>query len=701
MTNSERRISYLHAITAPPGEALADSDIVCRLARKMGYKGFNFAGPAAIYDEHAGLTAGTHIDITGVNYALLQSAGTVQWGAKRLFTDGQFYTPSGHAILHEVPDEQRSEQPDPHFPFILTTGRIRDQWHTMSKTGKVRKLNMHLPQSFVEIHPVDAQRLDIRDNDLVSISSRRGEVRVKARLTNDIKEGVLFLPMHWGKILNSDLNRANNLTNNLVDRLSGEPDFKYCAVKAAKYRKPFQRIVVIGAGAAAFGFIRAYRESNKEDEIVVFSKESSPFYNRIMLPDYVSGEKEWASLASLTEGEEKKYRIMVYKGVAIQKIDRAAKTVLDSTGQVTPYDVLVLATGSRAMMPRQAPRLTGIYTMRTREDAERLKDSLSAETRVLIVGGGLIGLEMAAALRHVGLPVTIVHRSSRFLERQLDPLGSQLLHEQMVDMGCDIYYNDEVQLFYGDKALSGIRLKRGRYIACETLIFGIGTQPNIELAQECGLPCRRGVIVNERLETADPAVYAIGEIAEFNGQLFGITSAAEQQASVVARYVQGDIGSRYEGSLLMNIIKIPGFDLCSLGITERPDDKTYEEIIFIDKAKRYYKKCLIHQDRLIGAILIGDKNEFLEFKELIAGKLELSEKRLQLLRSGKKSEPVLGRLVCSCNNVGNENLHRAVKAGADTLDKLCATTGAGTGCGSCRPEVQRLLESFAQKMVRG
>ena len=213
------------------------------------------------------------------------------------------------------------------------------------------------------------------------------------------------------------------------------------------------------------------------------------------------------------------------------------------------------------------------------------------------------------------------------------------------------------------------------------------------------MTCRRGVIVNERMETADPAIYAIGEIAEFNGQLFGITAAAEQQAGIVAHYILGDIAARYEGSLLMNIIKIPGFDLCSLGITERPDDNAYEEIIFIDRAKRYYKKCLIHQDRLIGAILIGDKHEFLEFKELIAGKLELSEKRLQLLRSGKKAEPVLGRLVCSCNNVGSENLQRAVKSGAESLDALCSATGAGTGCGSCRPEVNRVLESFRQKML--
>lgn len=708
MTNSERRISYLHAVTDAPGEALPDSEIICRFARKMGYQGFDFSGPSAIYDEHVRLTAGTHIDITGVNYRLLQSRGTVQWpypsdarrqGTRRLFANGQFYTSSGRAILHDIPDDRTSEEPDPDYPFVLTTGRIRDQWHTMSRTGKVRKLGTHLPQSFVEINPADARRLRIQENDLVEVTSRRGQVRVKAKVTDDIKAGILFLPMHWGKVLHNDLNRANNLTNGLADPLSGEPDFKYCAVKAAKYQKPFQRIVVVGAGAAAFGFIRSYRQVNTTDEIIVFSKETSPFYNRIMLPDYVNGEKDWENLVSMTEDEEDKYGVRVYKGVSVENIDRTQKTVLDSEGRTTPYDLLILATGSRSALPKQAPRLEGIFTLRTREDAEHLKRSLSGDDHVVIVGGGLVGLEMAAALRHMGLPVTIVHRSSRFLERTLDPLGSQMLHDQMVDMSCDIYYNDEVQLFYGDRSLSGIRLKSGRYLDCRALLFGIGTQPNIEIAQQCGLPCRRGVVVNERMETADPSVYAVGEIAEFNGQLFGITSAAEQQAAVLSQYLQGDIAARYEGSLLMNIIKIPGFDLCSLGMTERPDDKTYEEIIFIDKAKRYYKKCVIHRDRLVGAILIGDKNEFQEFKELIAGKIELSEKRLQLLRSGKKSEPVLGKLVCSCNNVGNENLKKAIAGGADTLETLCSTTGAGTGCGSCKPEVRRLLESCVPKVL--
>lgn len=142
----------------------------------------------------------------------------------------------------------------------------------------------------------------------------------------------------------------------------------------------------------------------------------------------------------------------------------------------------------------------------------------------------------------------------------------------------------------------------------------------------------------------------------------------------------------------MNIIKIHGFDLCSIGIPESPDQPEYEEIVFIDRARRYYKKCIVHQDRLVGAILIGDKEEFREFRELITRKIELSDKRLQLLRSGMRAEPVQGRLVCSCNNVGLGNLKNRVEGGCRELAALCAETGAGLGCGSCRPEVKRILE---------
>ncbi|GAA4104604.1 hypothetical protein GCM10022392_32720 [Mucilaginibacter panaciglaebae] len=701
MTNSERRISYLNKVLDAPGEALPDAEIICRFARKMGYMGFDFKDNAAIYAEHAKLTAKTNIDISGLSYDILKERKTVQWpykkksppqGTPRLFTDRKFYTPSQKAIIHPVPDTLASEQPDIDFPFILTTGRIRDQWHTMSKTGKVNKLNQHYAQAFVEIHPADAEQLKINEGDVTVITSRRGSVQVKAKISTQIKRGMIFLPMHWGKILGSDLNRANNVTSDLVDPISKEPDFKYCAVNVAKFKKPFQRIVVIGAGAGAYGFVKSYRELNRDDEITIFSKENYPFYNRVMLPDYISGEQQWEQLVKMKDEEEPRYKIKMLRGVSVEKIDRANKTVTDSRGIKTPYDVLLIATGSRAAVPKNVPALPGIFTMRNRNDADSFKKHIPADGHVVIVGGGLLGLEMAASLREIGKRITIIQRTSRFLNRQLDALGSQLLHEEMVDQGCDIYYDDEIQLFYGRSKLSGIGLKSGRKINCDAMILAIGTTPNYELAKDCGLECRRGVIVNERLQTSDPGIYAIGEIAEFNGTLYGITAAAEQQAHVVATYMNGDIASYYKGSLFMNIIKIHGFDLCSIGLSECPDDDNYEEVVFTDKAKRYYKKCIITQDRLVGAILIGDKSEFLEFRDLIANQTELSEKRLQLLRSGNKADPVLGKLVCSCNNVGSENIRQKITERCDNLQDLCAASGAGMGCGSCRPEVKRILE---------
>lgn len=705
MTNSERRISHLNKIVDAPGEALPDAEIICRFATKMGYKGFEYKCMEDIYKEHAKLTFRTNVNINGLDYTLINKNKTIQWpfdkkkesGTKRLFTNHLFYTPSKKAIIHSPSDQLNSELPDENFPFILTTGRVRDHWHTMTKTGKVNKLKQHTKDTFLEIHPDDAEILGIDDSQIVVVRSRRGEVQVKAKVSASIKKGVVFLPMHWGKILGNDLNRANNITSTIIDPLSKEPDFKYCAVQVEKYQKPFQKVVIIGAGAGAFGLIKSYREINKEDEITVFSKENFPFYNRVMLPDYISGEQQWEQLIKMNDEEEPQYNIRLLRGVSVEKVNREEKYVIDSSGKKTAYDVLIMATGSRATLPKNVPSLPGIFTMRNRMDADDFKKHTPKNAQVVIVGGGLLGLEMAASLRETGVKITIVQRVSRFLNRQLDALGSQLLHEEMVDQGCEIYYNDEVQLYYGRSKLTGIGLKSGRKINCDAMIIAIGTTPNIELAKDCGLAFKRGVIVNERLQTNDPAIYAIGEIAEFKGTLYGITAAAEQQAAVVSNYLNGDIGSFYKGSLFMNIIKIQGFDLCSIGLAECPDDKNYEEIVFIDKAKRYYKKCIVHQDRLVGTILIGDKSEFQEFRELIANKTELSDKRLQLLRSGKPADPVSGKLVCSCNQVGSGNIKKKIASGCLDFKALCLATGAGTGCGSCRPEVKRLLEESLEE----
>lgn len=708
MTNAERRIGYLEKFAEPPGDALPDTEIIIRFAHKMGWgESFKYESAAQIYKEYAASTKGTNIDVSSLSFETL-AKGTIQWpvesslkSKKRLFENHNFYTTSRKAQIIATAPQNESEPLSDNFPLILLTGRVRDQWHTKTKTGKVNKLNQHLSEPFVEVNPFDALVRGIENDQVVELESSRGSVRLKAIVTDNAKPGTCFLPMHWGKVLNNTLSRANNLTSSLVDPLSKEPDFKYAAVQLKKYRKKKEKIIVIGAGSAGLGFISSYRKLNMEDEIEVFSKEIYPFYNRVMLPDYVSGTQSWKQLVKLREDQFVENGIKVHKGLEVVKIDRENKAIVDSNGSSHFYDKLFLGMGSSAFMPRNFPKIKGIFNMRSRLDADALGPFIEKKCPVVIVGGGLLGIEMAASLRELNLKVSIVQRIGRFMDRQLDVIGSEILHSEVVNKGIEVFYNDEVESFFGVECIEKVRLKSGRKLNCGLLIVAAGTVPSISIAKNANLDTSRGIVVNDFMQTSDPDIFACGEIAQWKSEMWGITAAAEEQASVVARYLAGETAHGYRGSLSMNILKMEGVSICSMGIVEVPKgDDGYEEVVFLDKSQRYYKKCVIKNDRMVGAILIGDKTEFLEFKNLISKGIELSDKRLQILRSGAIAKPLKGKLVCSCNNIGDGNIKDEIKQGCSSFEKVCELTGAGTGCGSCRPEVRVIFEeSLREKEI--
>lgn len=716
MTNSERRISYLPKVIDPPGEAKPDVEILWEFAQKMGYSGFNYTSASEVYDEYCLMTKGTNIDVSGLSYERLQKEGSFQWpvphrthkGTPRLFEDLKFHTPDFKAHFNAPQNiHNQSEETNLEFPLILNTGRVRDQWHTRTKTGKVKRLLTHIPTPYLEMNKVDAYLRGLKDGDIAVVRSRRGTVRVKVQINFDIREKVVFLPMHWGKILNNDFSRANNITNDLIDPVSKEPDFKYCAVQVSKYTKPKQKVVIVGAGAAAYRFIQTYREKNEEDELHVFSKEEHPFYNRVLLPEYVNEELPWDALQKLKEGELEKLNVSLYPSNGIQKVNAIDKIVVDDEGKTHSYDLLIMATGSSAFVPNDVRMdLPGRFTMRERGDADRLKRYLHKtglppeEQHVVIVGGGLLGLELAAALKKININISIIQRAPRLMERQLDAVASRLLAEDVSERGIQIYFDNEVSTVFeeqeGRNSLQ-VNLKTGRTIPCNAIVYAIGTRPNIFLAKQANLETRRGVLVNSYLQSSDPSIFAMGEIAEFNNSLFGITSAAEQQADIAANYILGDLSSIYNGSVLMNILKFENLDLCSIGMVNTPPkDPTYEEVILMDVRKRFYKKCIVQNDTLKGAILMGDKNEFAEFKRLIEEEIELSEKRDELLRGAPNSTPLKGKLVCSCSQVGEGNIKDAIANGCTEFSKICAETGAGLGCGSCKPEVKEVLLSQLQ-----
>ncbi len=712
MTNSERRISYLPKTINAPGEARPDVEILCDFAQRMGFRGFNYSKTEDIYNEYALMTKGTNIDVSFLNYDRLKTEGTFQWpvkehrhsGTPRLFEDKQFYTPSKKAIFN-LPSRtsNASAKPTEEFPLILTTGRVRDQWHTMTKTGKVSRLKTHYPTPVLEINPVDAFLYKIKQGDITEIKSNNGVVRVRAEVTENIQKGVVFLPMHWGKQLQSDLNRANNLTNTIIDPVSKEPDFKFTIVSVKKYKKKQEKIVIVGAGAAAFRFIQNYRDFNENDEIHVFSKEPNLFYNRVLLPEYVTEELSWEQLLKIRNAELAKLNVNLHPENSISKIDKVNKIATDVHGVAHSYDKLIMATGSRAFIPKDVQiELPGRFTMRNKGDADKFKSYLDnsglppEEQHVVIVGGGLLGLELAAAMKHKNVKITIVQRASRLMERQLDKISSKLLALDVQERGIQIYFDNEVSTVFNDEDTNAlnINLKSGKLITATAIVYAIGTIPNIEIARENGVLCGRGVKVNQHLQSSDPDIFAMGEIAEFNNQLFGITSAAEEQANILANFIAGDVSCAYNGSVLMNILKFNDLNLCSIGDINVPDnDDSYEEIIFTDMKKRYYKKCIVKDDLLVGAVLMGDKNEFAEFKSMIESKIEMAEKRETLLRGSSNTEPVLGKLVCSCSQVGEGNLEDAVAKGCTDFTELCNKTGAGLGCGSCKTQVREILQN--------
>ncbi|WP_298552978.1 nitrate reductase [uncultured Algibacter sp.] len=712
MTNSERRISYLPKEIEAPGEARPDVQIFCDFAQRMGFRGFNFNNASEIYDEYASMTKGTNIDVSFLNYDRLKNEGTFQWpvpeyrhqGTPRLFEDKKFYTPSQKAQFN-LPSSvvNTSVLPNETYPLILTTGRVRDQWHTMTKTGKVSRLKTHYPTPVLEINPVDAYLNKLKDGDITDIKSENGVVRVRVSITENIKKGVVFLPMHWGKQLQSNLNRANNLTNTHVDPTSKEPDFKFTRVSVSKYIKEVDKIIIAGAGAAAFRFVQNYREQNETDEIHVFSKEPNLFYNRVLLPEYVTEELSWEQLLKIKEKELNKLNIHLHPEIYISKIDKENKVVTDSNGDAHNFNKLILATGSRAFIPKDVQiDLPGRFTMRNKIDADKFKTYLDAtglppeEQHVVIVGGGLLGLELAAAMKHKNAKITIVQRASRLMERQLDKVSSKLLALDVQERGIQIYFDNEVSTVFDDEDTGelNITLKSGKYITANAIVYAIGTIPNIDIARANGIKCSRGIKVNQHLQSSHPDIFAIGEIAEFNNQLFGITSAAEEQANILANFIAGDISCAYNGSVLMNILKFNDLNLCSIGEINVPEnDDSYEEIIFTDIKKRYYKKCIVKDDLLVGAVLMGDKNEFAEFKTMIESKIEMAEKRDKLLRGSSNDVPVLGKLVCSCSQVGAGNIEEAIAKGCTDFTALCNKTGAGLGCGSCKTEVREILQN--------
>jgi len=709
MTNSERRIGLLNPAATAPGEALPDSEIICRFAAAMGYgKGFAYTHPAQIFAEHAALSAGRDCDMSGVSWDML-TKNSQQWplpagatsGTERLYVDGHFHTPTGKAQLKAPAVVWRTEVATPEFPLILTTGRLRDQWHTMTKTGRVQKLNGHVPTPAVEIHPADAATRGILDGAIVTVRTTRGAVRVRAEVTPRIKAGSVFLPMHWGRLQGGIDGRINNTTNPAFDPVSKEPDLKFSAADVIPYVPAAQRIVIIGGGAATWGFLEHHLAAGLRDTVQIFGDEPLPFYDRVQLPHLVDGTKAWDQLVKgdrRTWHERSDGRYTFTPGSTITEIDRKANEIVDATGSRHAYDLLIIATGSRAAKLYQGPMpKSGVHFLRKKSDAEAIRALSGSGKRAIVVGGGLLGLELADALVEIGTDVTVLQRSERLMGRQLDAKGGAYLAQSLIDRGIKIRFKAQVDTLEGAVALRGARLTDGTVLPADVVIFATGTAPNAELARQALITCSTGILIDEHLRTSDPAICALGEVSDYQGLSAGTTAAAERQAWHLVEHLRGNLFAPYRGALNSNILKVHGVQLATVGDTD-PDDPTCQSVVFEDVEAGIYQKAVIKDDRLIGVLLFGDTSGFSTYRDLVANRTELEDQRATLLRGGSAATAVDGALVCSCNRIGANTITKAIAEGCATLAAVCTKTSAGTSCGSCRPEVAQLLAAHIARM---
>jgi ferredoxin-nitrate reductase len=245
-TNSERTVSYSPRLFNPPGDALPDWEILTRLGRQLGYKGFDFRSAWEVWDEFIGLTAGRPCDMGGITAARLRQVVSIQWpcptadhpGMKRRYLDGRFATPDERAVFLPRDHREPRELPDHEFPFVLTTGRLYSHWHTLTRTGKAEKLVRREPAPFVEVHPIDADRLELAPGQSVLLSSRRGTIQLPIRLSDAVSPGMVFVPFHWGDLFGEG-NAANYLTISAIGRVAKQPELKFCAVNLEKVMAPF------------------------------------------------------------------------------------------------------------------------------------------------------------------------------------------------------------------------------------------------------------------------------------------------------------------------------------------------------------------------------------------------------------------------------------------------------------------------------
>jgi len=392
------------------------------------------------------------------------------------------------------------------------------------------------------------------------------------------------------------------------------------------------KVVIIGNGIAGTTAARTLRDQDSELEIEIYTCEEHHHYPRPQLIEFLADRIPKERIFLHDERWYRDRRIEVHLKTPVAGLELEHGRIALEGGARVAYDKLLLATGARPFVP-ELPGVTneGVFTLRTIKDALTLKERAHKAKGMIVIGGGLLGLEAAQALcTSTGIHAYVLERRGWPLSRQLDRRGGELLMQRLREMGVEIVTEAQSAQILGDGRVRGVELADGRMIDGDLVLIATGIKPNDELAREAGLEVNRGIVVDEHLQSSAPGVYAAGDVAEFNGRVYGIIPAALEQARVAALNIL-EQGAEYQGTVPSNTLHVAGIELFSAGEVDPPPGTGCEEIREQNEERGIYKKLVFRGGKLVGAILLGTKRNALHFARLIAESRDLSGYRRELL----------------------------------------------------------------------
>ncbi len=463
-------------------------------------------------------------------------------------------------------------------------------------------------------------------------------------------------------------------------------------------------LLVLGTGMAGAKLVEEILHRDPDRfQIRMFGAEPNGTYNRILLSTVLAGKTDLGKLWTNPRDWYEARGVHLHSGVKADKIDCVNRVVTGAGGKVVePYDQLVFATGSRPFVPPlDNAKLRGVHVFRTLDDCEAISNHATECDRAVVLGGGLLGLEAAYGLLKHGLEVTIVEMAAYPMAAQLDAVAGDLLQRKLEAMGVKFKLGVKTVGLVGDNVVEGVKFADGSVLDTEMVVISCGIQPNVDEARAAGLLVERAIVVDDQMLTSESGVYAVGECAQHRGRVYGLVDPLYEQARVLADVLtEKKVGASYPGSKLATTLKVMGVDLLSMGEVHA-SGVGCEVVSHLDPARGVYKKYVLRDGKLAGAILLGDTDPTGRLSRVFKEGATLSESALELLmgrgaESGTVDEDVMALAdttqICNCHAVDKGTIVQAIKLGKATVGAVGDCTRAGTGCGSCQGLLQGLID---------